>query len=71
MRMLAVVGIILIAIGSYALVTGSVLTGRRDVVDVGGLKISTEQHRSVAPWMAGIALAIGGALVVAGATRKK
>ncbi len=71
MRALAVVGIVLIAIGSYALVTGSLLTGRRDVVDVGGLKISTEQRRSVEPWMAGVALAIGGALVVAGAIRRK
>jgi hypothetical protein len=71
MRALAIVGIVLIAIGSYALATGSVLTGRRDVVDVGGLRISSEQHRSVEPWMAGIALAIGGALVVVGVTRKK
>lgn len=71
MRALAVVGIVLIAIGSYALVTGGTLTGRRDVVDVGGLKITTEQRRPVEPWMAGIALAIGGALVVTGAARKR
>lgn len=71
MRALAVVGIVFIAIGSYALVTGGVLTGRRDVVDVGGFKITSEERRSVEPWMAGVALAFGGALVVAGAARKK
>ena len=70
MRLLLVAGILLVLGGAYALLEGGVVTSRRDVIDVGGLKVSTEQQRPIRPWVAGAALVLGGALIVAGVTRK-
>lgn len=70
MRVATLVGIILIAVGGYFLFTGGSITTRRDVVDVGPLKVSAEEKHPIRPWAAGLALLGGVALVVAGVRHK-
>jgi len=63
-------GAALIIGGGYVLLEGGYITTRRDVVDFGGLKVTATEHSRVEPWMAGLALIAGTALVIGGFTRK-
>lgn len=70
MRPMILAGIALIAIGSFLFVRGGTFTTKRDVVKVGDLKISAEEQRPIEPWIAGVAVAGGAILVLAGARRR-
>lgn len=61
-----VAGLLLLAAGGFVLLRGANLTTRRDVVEVGDLKITASEKQSVPPWAAGVAVAAGLALVVVG-----
>lgn len=67
---LLIVGILIIAASAYFLVEGGSLTTRRNVIDVGGLKVSAEERHAVAPWMAGLGLVLGTSILIVRATRK-
>lgn len=65
------VGIILIVLGIIALAyQGISYTSRNEVADVGGLSVTTTEHRSIPlpPILGGLALAVGIILVIAGAS---
>ncbi|HNV75747.1 MAG TPA: hypothetical protein PLX31_13045 [Gemmatimonadaceae bacterium] len=64
------VGIVLIAAGAFVLLRGGTFTSRRDVLDLGGVKVTAEEQHPIAPWVAGAALLGGVALVVSGLRRK-
>jgi len=66
-----ILGIALIVIGAYVLVEGGYVTSRREVIDIGGLKISAEERHPIRPWVAGIALVAGTALVASVLVRKR
>ena len=70
MRIPLLAGIVLIAAGAFVLLRGGTFTSRRDVLDVGGLKVTAEEQHPIAPWIAGVALLGGVALVVSGLRRK-
>ncbi len=70
MRITTLVGIVLIAAGAFVFLRGGSFTTRRDVLDVGGLKVTAEEQRPIGPWIAGVALLGGVALVVTGMRRK-
>jgi hypothetical protein len=70
MRALTIIGLLLVLGGGYALLTGGVVTRNREVLDVGGVRVSAQETRSVAPWVAGLVLVIGGGLIAAGVSRK-
>lgn len=61
-----VAGLLLMAAGAFVLLRGADFTTRRDVVEVGDVKITTSDKQTIPPWAAGVALAAGLALVVAG-----
>lgn len=63
-------GLALIIGGSFVLVEGGYISTRRQVLDVGGIRVSAEQKSEIASWMAGLALVIGTALTIGGVTRK-
>jgi hypothetical protein len=50
---------VIILASAFVLVQGGALSTRRDVIQVGGLRVSTESRYLVSPWIAGIGLAIG------------
>lgn len=70
MRASTLVGIALIAVGGFLFFRGGSFTTRRDVIKVGDLKISADEERPIAPWVAGVAVLGGVVLVVTGLKKK-
>jgi hypothetical protein len=70
MRQLIIAGIVLLALGAFVLVRGASFISRRDVLKVGDLKITADEQQSVPPWVGGAAMAVGVALIVAGARKR-
>jgi hypothetical protein len=70
MRPLTIVGLILIVLGAFVLVRGLSVKSDKSVLEVGGLKASVEERHTVPPWVGGIVLAGGLALLVAGSRRR-
>jgi hypothetical protein len=66
MRPLTIAGIILIAFGAVVLIRGASFTSRHDVLKVGDVKVTADEHRSIPPWAGWLAIAAGGVLAVAG-----
>jgi hypothetical protein len=66
-----IVGIALVLVGAYVFVEGGYVSTRREVIDVGGLKISAEERHPIKPWVAGIALVAGTALIASVLVRNK
>jgi hypothetical protein len=63
-------GIILIGLGAFVLLKGANINSRKDVLTVGDVKITASESQSVPPWAAGIAVAAGIVLLVAGARQR-
>ena len=63
-------GIALIVAGGLVLIRGGSFTTRRDVLSVGGLKVTAEEQRPILPWVAGVAILAGVAIAVTGVRRK-
>ena len=70
MRASTLIGIALIVIGGFLFVRGGSVTTRRDVVEVGDLKISADERHPIEPWAAGAAILGGVVLVFSGLRRK-
>lgn len=70
LRPLTVGGVLIACLGAFVLVSGVSFTSRRNVLDVGDLKITADEQRSVPPWIGGAAVVVGVALIVAGAGRR-
>lgn len=66
-----IVGLALLVGGAYVLLEGGYITSRREVLDVGALKITTEERHPIRPWVAGLALIAGTTIVIVGATRAR
>lgn len=60
---------VLIVVGAFLLFGGS-FTTRRNVLDVGGLTVTAEEQHPVRPWIAGVVLLAGLAMVVTEVRRK-
>ena len=65
------VGILLLIAGAFVLVEGGYISTRREVIDLGGLKVSAEERHTIRPWVAGLALVAGTSLVLVGLSRKR
>ena len=70
MRLSTIAGLALIVAGAFVLVRGGSFTSQRNVLEVGGLKVSAEEQHPIRPWVAGVAVLAGVALVVAGVRGK-
>lgn len=69
MRVISLLGLVLMAIGVYVLVQGG-FTTRKDVVDIGAVKVTADDRHDVPNW-AGIAAVVAGGLLVVSGLRKK
>ncbi len=69
MRIPTVIGVVLIAVGVLLFIAGG-FTSSRDVLDVGGLTVTTEERHPVQPWLAG-AVALAGVVLLATDARRK
>lgn len=70
MRPYIIAGIVLLGLGAFVLLRGASFTTRRDVVQMGDMKISADQQQSIPPWVGGTALVAGLALIVVGARKR-
>jgi hypothetical protein len=68
MRARTLIGALLILAGGYVIARGVSYTSSKNVVDVGGLRISAEERHPVPTWVGGIAAIAGLVLVFAGST---
>ena len=65
-----IVGVILILAGAAGLL-GLLKTSKQDnVVDLGGIRVSTEQKSAVPPWIGGALAVAGLAVLLSGSSRK-
>ncbi len=70
MKPLVLVGILLAALGGFVLVRGLTYTKDKSVLEIGGLKASVEERRSIPTWVGVIGLVAGVGLIVAGAGKR-
>lgn len=69
MRPRIIAGIALLLLGAFLLIRGGTFTSRRNVLEVGEVKISANERQSVPPWVGGAVALAGVALLVAGARK--
>jgi hypothetical protein len=70
MRLALLVGIVLVAAGSYSLVRGLTYTSQRSVLKLGDLEASVEEKKTIPTWL-GVAAVAGGALLVGVSIRRR
>jgi len=70
MRVSTIAGVALIVAAALLLLLGGSFTSRRDVLHMGGLTVTAEEQRPIAPWVAGLAVIAGVGLLVTGVRRK-
>ena len=70
LRPLTIAGIVLLCLGAFVLLRGMGFTSRRNVLDIGALKITADEQRSVPPWVGGVGVVVGVVLIVAGARKR-
>jgi len=66
----AMVGMALIVIGAAIYLRGLGFTSKREVLKIGDVSVSAEEQSPIAPWVAGLAVLAGIALMTTGARRK-
>jgi hypothetical protein len=70
MRPLALVGVLLLALGAFILFRGASYKSKDEVLKVGDLKASVEQRHAVPTWAGGVAIVAGIVLLAAGMKRR-
>ena len=70
MRPLALVGILLLAVGAFILFRGATYSSREEVLKVGDVKASVESKKAVPTWAGGVAIVAGIVLLAAGMKRR-
>ena len=66
MKPLVIAGIVVAGLGAYVLVNGLSYRSQSNVLKVGDLQVTAEEHRLVPPWVGGVAVVGGLVLIGAG-----
>jgi hypothetical protein len=70
MRQLILAGILILGLGAFLLLRGGSITTRRQVLKVGDVKVTADEQQSIPPWVGGVAMVAGVALIIAGAQKR-
>lgn len=70
MKGTTIAGIVLLVLGAFLLFRGASFASKHDVIQLGDLKVTATEHRSIPPWVGGAVIVVGVGLLVAG-TRKR
>jgi hypothetical protein len=70
MRPIALVGILLLALGAFVVFRGASYKSREDVLKVGDLKASVQEKHAVPTWVGGVAIVAGLVLLASGMKRR-
>ena len=71
MKMLTIVGAVLALFGGYVLARGMTYPSERNVLKVGDMQVTAESRRSIPPYVGGIAILGGLALIGVSLSGKK
>lgn len=71
MKPLVIAGIVIAGLGAYVLLKGLTYRSQSNVLKVGDLQVTAEEHRLVPPWVGGVAVAGGLVLIGAGVRRQR
>ena len=63
MRARALIGAVMILVGGVILARGLSYTKRSDVINLGAVRVSTDEKKAIPPWIGG-ALAVAGLVVI-------
>jgi hypothetical protein len=70
MRPLALLGIVLLAIGAYIVFRGISYSSKEEVLRVGDMKATVESKEAIPTWAGGLAMVAGVVLIAAGMKRR-
>ena len=70
MRPAGIAGIVLVVLGALVLLFGGSFTTKREVVQVGDLKLTASEQRTIPSWAGVAAIVAGVVLVVAGGKKR-
>jgi hypothetical protein len=70
MRPIALVGILLLALGAFIVFRGASYKSREDVLKVGDLKASVNEKHTVPTWVGGVSIVAGLVLLASGMKRR-
>jgi prolipoprotein diacylglyceryltransferase len=71
MKPMVLAGIVIAALGAFVLVKGLTYSSRSNVLKVGDLQVTAEEHRTIPPWVGGLAIVGGLVLVGVGAGKRR
>jgi hypothetical protein len=70
MRPIALVGILLLALGAFIVFRGASYKSREDVLKVGDLKASVQEKHAIPTWVGGVSIVAGLVLLASGMKRR-
>ena len=70
MRQLILAGILILGLGAFLLLRGGSITTQREVLEVGDVKITANEQQSIPPWVGGVAMVAGVAVIITGARKR-
>ena len=71
MKSTLVAGIAIACLGAYVLVKGLSYGAQSNVLKVGDLQVSAEEHHMVPPWVGGVAIVAGLLLIGTGMQKRR
>jgi hypothetical protein len=71
MKPLVIAGIVIAGFGAYVLLQGLTYSSQSNVLKVGDLQVTAEEHRLVPPWVGGLAVVGGLVMIGAGARGRR
>lgn len=71
MRVLVLIGVLLAGFGAFVLIRGFSYTKNRSEIKVGEFSATVQEKASIPPWVGGVAVVAGLALIVTGAGKRR
>jgi hypothetical protein len=71
MKPLVIAGIVIAGLGAYVLLKGLTYKSQSNVLKVGDLQVTAEEHRLVPPWVGGVAVVGGLVMIGAGVGKRR
>jgi predicted transporter len=71
MRARALIGAAMILVGGFILARGLSYSRRTDVVNLGAVRVSTEEKQTIPPWIGGVLAVAGLAVIFSGGGRSR
>jgi hypothetical protein len=71
MRMSVLLGAVLLVVGGFIVARGVQYTSRKDVIDLGAVKVSADEKKTIPVWIGGAVACAGLVLIFAGASKRR